>query len=593
MPAADLPVAVAYFRMSSDKQDMSIADQKAKVAPWVADKYRVVEEYVDEGKSGSKDTGKRLAFLRMVSDLTEGKYAGTVRYVVSVDKSRFDRLDTLDGAEFKKRLRDARVRFDSPINGLIDWSTPIGRMMDTLLSEANHQAPLVIAEKGLQGRIRVTREGRPNQTTPYGMAKKLTTPAGEKVIVPRGQRWATPKAWGSEFCPGDPHQAEALRFAFTTFAGEDISYNELARRMQSQDFPPPGSAEEWHGETLRWMLQNPVYAGGLRIGKAPKGRFFRTSNGKETAAADAAKGEPVVVWDCHEGIVGRDLWDRVQVKIRRGFKARGKARRQGPYALTGVVICGSCGRPMYASKDAQGAVMYRCHRAEGGGRAPCGYWIAWERDILPYLTGEFLAHVRRQLTVADATQPSPDFDADPLRDELKRLDARLSQARERFLEAPPDVAKGLLPTLEKWDAERLALAEKIAATPGPDADRYARLAEWWTRHLREFFASNPVELATSTEEAAAGWEAAIFPTPVQGFLAADADASGFRYEARRGKPGVIVPAAKLREGLKAINTKVSVWFKRKLKGRGYDIDKVRVQADLGPLCNGEASNAAS
>jgi DNA invertase Pin-like site-specific DNA recombinase len=549
--------------MSTDKQEMSIADQEAKVNPWAKGRYRIVEAYRDEGKSASKDTKRRTAFLRMVKDVTEGKYKGKVRYILAVDKSRFDRLDTLDGAQFKKALRDAGAKFDSPLSGLIDWATPIGRLMDTVLSEANHQTPLLIAEKGLQGRIRVTKEGRPNQTTPYGMAKLVTSPTGDDIKVARKDRWATPKTWGSKFCPGEPAEAEGMRFAYTTFDGEDLSYNELAQRMYRKGYPPPGPAGEWHGDTLCWMLQNPVYAGGLRIGVQPKGKFFRTSGGRETAVSAAGPAEAIITWGCHEGIIDRRLWDRVQAKIQRNFKKRRPPRKSGPYALTGIMHCGNCGRPMYASRMPDGRVIYRCRRGELGNKARCGYWIAYERDFLPFLLGEFLKRIEREITQQAVETFSPKDNS--LDGELAKLDRKLVQARERFLEAPPEVAKGLLATLQKWEREREELTERIKARQGQD--QTTCLLDWWAAYSREFNDSNPVEIPGATEILAGGL---VYRTKVR------------------------VPAAVLRERLKRIDTRVSVWFRKKTKGKGWDVDKVRAQAEInGELCYGGTSNAAS
>src|SRR5262245_7884545 len=121
----ELPLAVSYYRMSSSKQDTSIPDQRGGVVPFAGGKYTIVEEYVDEGRSGSKDTRKRVAFLRMIDDLTTGKYRGRVKTVLCLNFDRFGRLDTLAAAEHKRRLRDAGVRLDSPTDGLLDWSKSI------------------------------------------------------------------------------------------------------------------------------------------------------------------------------------------------------------------------------------------------------------------------------------------------------------------------------------------------------------------------------------------------------------------------------------------------------------------------------------
>src|SRR5262245_34452700 len=169
-----------YLRMSKDTQDTSIEDQREQLTRWGAGKYIFVEEYIDEAKSGSRRTEKRVAFLRMINDLTVGKWVGKVKIACCLDKSRFGRLNTIRGAKYKEALMDAGVCLDTPRDGYTDWRNSRDRIIDSVQTEGNAELALIIAEKGLRGRIRATLQGRPNQTTPYGMVKVVTSPTGEK-----------------------------------------------------------------------------------------------------------------------------------------------------------------------------------------------------------------------------------------------------------------------------------------------------------------------------------------------------------------------------------------------------------------------------
>ncbi len=588
MSKNELPLAVAYIRMSTDKQDMSPADQRAKLYPWAEGRYGIVEEYLDEGKSGSKDTDKRTNFLRMVRDLTIGKHVGRVKFVIAVDKSRFDRLDTLTGAEHKKALRDAGVKLDTPLNGLIDYSTMMGRLMDAVLSEANHTTPRLIAEKGLQGRIRVTKQGRPNQTTPYGLAKLVTNPMGETTVIPRGQRWATPKTWGSVFCPGDKQEAEAVLFMFRTFDTEDISFNEIARRLHEKGYPVPREAESWQGPTVRAMLQNVVYAGALMIGDNPKGEFFRTSNGKETARDQAGDREPVIAWGSHEPLIPRDLWDRVQAKLKGNRKARRRSpRNRGPYALSGILKCGKCGGLMYGSKNPDGRIIYRCHKTETG-PSQCGYWIAYEAQILPIILGDFLSAIRqeviREAGKGEVVQVSGE--AARLKKELKALTAKLENGREAVMEATKATRPGLMATLDKMEQQKAELEARLADEAGKTKE--SRLLAWWEQYQREFFDSCPIDVGIYP--AYPDEPKLPLPDPSQPGIYGD-------YQPTTGEVVVVktkVPASVIREKLKRLNCEAFAWFKRKAKGRGYDLDRLRVKAYVnGQLCYEYAANAAS
>src|SRR4051812_14772392 len=111
--------AVVYYRMSSDKQDTSIPQQKKRVDAHFGSRYRIVEVYIDQGKSGSKDTDKRTEFLRMIHDLCEGKHKGKVKYILCFDQSRFGRLGFQDHNFILIRIGvcQGRVR-QEPLNRL-------------------------------------------------------------------------------------------------------------------------------------------------------------------------------------------------------------------------------------------------------------------------------------------------------------------------------------------------------------------------------------------------------------------------------------------------------------------------------------------
>src|SRR5262245_61733279 len=60
--------AVAYLRRSTDRQDQSIADQRAAIERHAREHgFTIVREYIDDAISGA-DTESRKAFLQMIED---------------------------------------------------------------------------------------------------------------------------------------------------------------------------------------------------------------------------------------------------------------------------------------------------------------------------------------------------------------------------------------------------------------------------------------------------------------------------------------------------------------------------------------------
>src|SRR5262249_7556358 len=118
--------AVAYYRMSSDRQETSIPDQQAEVRAY-ATKHgdQIVREYTDLGISGDA-TEKRMHFQRMLRDATD---KGDFEVVLCWDQDRFGRFDPLEAGYWVKPLRDAGIRLETVAQGRIDWEDFAGRII--------------------------------------------------------------------------------------------------------------------------------------------------------------------------------------------------------------------------------------------------------------------------------------------------------------------------------------------------------------------------------------------------------------------------------------------------------------------------------
>jgi Resolvase, N terminal domain len=80
--------AVAYYRMSSGKQDKSIGEQRTEVEAYARrQSYQIIREYIDEAISGD-ETPKRAAFLRMREHAQNGEF----EVILCWDQDRFGRL---------------------------------------------------------------------------------------------------------------------------------------------------------------------------------------------------------------------------------------------------------------------------------------------------------------------------------------------------------------------------------------------------------------------------------------------------------------------------------------------------------------------
>ena len=132
--------------MSSDQQDTSISQQKRQLTEFAKGRFEIAPDaiYKDEGKSGSKNTEKRTDFLRMLSDAPK---ANGQRYPLPGRLPITSVASTRSRGPHKKTLRDAGKKLHTLIEGEIDWNSTTGRIVDTVLSEAQHDYSVQVTKR--------------------------------------------------------------------------------------------------------------------------------------------------------------------------------------------------------------------------------------------------------------------------------------------------------------------------------------------------------------------------------------------------------------------------------------------------------------
>ena len=109
--------AVAYYRMSSDKQEASIGDQRTAVEAYAAaHNYQIVREYLDEGISGWK-AAQRKGFQQLIEDVNSGEFQA----VLCWDQDRFSRFPVLEANHYWYLLDRAGVYLETVAQGRLDF----------------------------------------------------------------------------------------------------------------------------------------------------------------------------------------------------------------------------------------------------------------------------------------------------------------------------------------------------------------------------------------------------------------------------------------------------------------------------------------
>jgi site-specific DNA recombinase len=469
------PRGWAYLRMSSKSQDGSIEQQRDEVRKLAArEGIELAAEYVDEGKSGSKDQGKRTGFHRMLSDARRAG-PGEVDFILTWNTSRFGRQDTIDGAFAKSILREKGIRLWTVKDGLIDWNTFAGRLQDSIFSELNHLYSENLAADSLRGREKLLDAGFwPNGSAPYGYDRLYVSPSGEERLVKRTEPFCKPsKKWLLKLVANEA-EAEVVRLIFSLFVLRDLSMRSVVAFLNGKGVPSPracgkGTGKAWTIQQVGEVLTNPAYVGTGYLGaRRKKKEQFCTAGGLTKAGVC-----PV--------IVEAGLWERAQRKREANRRTKRRCDRRGS-ALSGFVVCARCGRRMVASHW-KGRVKYLCAADKlKKGAAACRQWAAYEDELLPLVCRKVVEAVDGE--VLKAIQARPDAPArtglEHLLGQAKAKEKEVEKAARNYLAADEDLRPELADLLRKAKGELAELRDRYQLLANQqDPAGLKHFVDWW------------------------------------------------------------------------------------------------------------------
>jgi DNA invertase Pin-like site-specific DNA recombinase len=582
-----LPVA-AYLRMSSDDQEGSIEQQRREILAFAGGKYRIVAWYVDEGKSGSKDQEKRVAFRQMILDSAQGEF----RAVLCWKTNRFGRLDSQEGAADKRTLRKNGVhQLITVKDGSIDWNTRMGRLWDAFQSEGGNEFSESLASDSLRGRRKRLEDGFwPNGAIPYGYHRLYIGPGNREVLVTRAEAFRKPKGWLLRLVVCE-EEAAVVRWLFQELIAFDRPLCALARDLNARGVPPPAvlgkpRALGWSPTRIRALLTDPAYVG---VGYLGSGR--NKKRGKFASADNVRKAGVCPV------LVDPEPFERAQAILAERDQGQRKPRH-GTGALSQSLTCAHCGYRLSTGRE-NGRTYYYC-KSPGNrpGLTPCKKWRVYEDELLPRVCRRLVEVVDGELLKALEARPPADelTDLDMLRAHMATLEKQIDDAARRYLTARAD----LMPTLER---QLLAMREELAECDGKlkhlaaeaNEGAVSNFARWW-RSVRGSLLLVRVKPGTPEEEAG-GEAASVFWSLTRDHQDPPTDAEGNPPEPDPDANFLLVEPAALRSLLQRLGVKVKCsWrkagsLKKKTPGRGRGPSYVLSRAVL--TAGGEGATLTS
>jgi site-specific DNA recombinase len=468
--------AVAYYRMSTGRQETSIPDQREAVQKLAErEGYHVVREYVDEGISGD-DTEKRTAFLQMRREADQGDFDA----ILCWDQDRFGRFDTLDAGYWIKPLRDAGIQLVTVAQGKIDWQNFSGRLIYTVQQEGKHQFLVDSSRNVVRGMLTVARQGGwLGGVAPY--AYRLDRRSVEHKKGTKDEKFLT---------PGPAEEIRIVRWLFTEYAYNGATLGDLMDQLNRQGTPGPGG-KLWGKTSVHKILTRPIYAGVMAWNRRHEGKYHEVKAGEIASVARTRKGiringreEWILREVPHLALVDQEIFDRVQRRLVENRDSCTPNRGQRVFLLTGLLVCGHCGWPMHGAYLHRGGYNryicgnYNIHRSQGG----CQCNTVTESAMLDVLADKIATHFRQPEIVEalraeirrqeEAERKGQDNPVDSLNRRIADLDRKISAGTEKWLSAPPSLTEVIGQKLEEWrkERDRLHTERKELSRPAPTVE---------------------------------------------------------------------------------------------------------------------------
>src|SRR5438128_4492032 len=358
-------LAIVYVRQSHPQQVVEHVESTARqyalvdravALGWSRDRVVVIDE--DQGQSGQSMVA-RLGFRRVLAEVS----LDHVGLILGLEMSRLARSNKdwhqlLElCAIFRTLLADA--------DGLYDPTDYNDRLLLGLRGMMSEAELYLMKGRMLEGMRNKARRGALLNHPPMGYVRG---PDGDYQLDP------------------DEQAQRVVRLIFDVFEQQG-SLHGLLRSLVAHDIRMPIRPHAglnrgqlvWRRPTrmtLQNMLHHPIYAGAYRCGYRKvdprKKQPGRRSTGRTINAPEAGD---VLIKDRFPASISWERFEAIQQRLaeHRAIADALGAPREGPALLSGLVVCGRCGRrlmPAYGGQD--GCLRYTCGRGViDYGAPPC------------------------------------------------------------------------------------------------------------------------------------------------------------------------------------------------------------------------------
>ncbi len=347
-------LAIVYVRQSSPHQVLEHRESRARQYAlvdhavdlgWPKDRVLVIDE--DQGQSG-KTADHRTGFQRLLAEVGMD-HVGTV---LGLELNRLARSSKDWHHLFELCAIFGTLLTDE--DGVYDANDPNDRLILGLKGIMSEMELHTMRCRLERGKLNKAQRGELFHKVPLGYVK---LPTGEVVLDPDEQARAVVQLVFDKF--------DEIGTLYGVF--RYLIEHRIRLGMRIQDGPHRGQLE-WRRPslpTLNSLLHNPIYAGAYAYGRRP-------SAPRRKAAGRGQSGRrwlPISEWKVllHNRLPAYMTWEQYLANQQRLQKNRSLpgstgTPRRGAAMLTGLLMCGSCGRCLRSSYHSKSQATYSCER---------------------------------------------------------------------------------------------------------------------------------------------------------------------------------------------------------------------------------------
>ncbi len=500
--------AVGYVRRSSDKQDESLNQQRAKLEAFAeSNGWALKTVYIDDAISGSDM--KRAGLAQLMADAEQNPGPGIV---LAWDRNRLARpKDPIDGLLLERRLQDAGKRIIYAATGAEADGSFTSGLVGYIEHHQNGDYLRKLSRDTMRGTVDRAKRGQwPGGPIPFGFDRLILDGDTPRVIVrdlddgtqavldpstgdvqqhlPKGKRF---KKQDHEICTltlSTPERVAAVAKLFADHAA-GLPTRKLRDQLNAAGFRT-SRGNAFTIQTLHPMLENWAYVGDCVYNQRTLSKWHRYHDGQSVERRDAGvekrpEDDWIVCDNAWPAIVDRETFEAVQERRKTSREkhthARGRALKS-EYLLTGLMRCGVCGGKLtgHGMKNQKGYRnrYYTCARHSAGHKHECPKRFYVPADLVEQhvlqLIREDLATLRDDEKlherIADELRRMTGGRADAavqLRRRLADLDQQVAKLRDHLMAMQPAVAEsmGLYQQAEQLTEDRKQVEQELAALP--------------------------------------------------------------------------------------------------------------------------------